>query len=212
MDFQIGQRVKVVGNERDLAQIGAGGTSDKAGIIVEIGTPDDFGLSHLVKIDDNDSVFWYSEAHLEFMPDAPTPIFKVGQRVKTGDSVVTAPNCIGEVVKIGDDNVCLNMPGYGDVWYESQHLELITEAPTPEVKQYPPLRVMVTASQPSQTWQQVLAGKPLAASQPHLYLLGEYQLVSHGDLPVLAFKDYVLMNTQADSEGNFLIFMIDEEL
>lgn len=132
---------------------------------------------------------------------------EIGQRVRTSDSVVIAPNRIGEVVEIGNGNVCLNMQGYGPVWYEAQHLEAIpddgkqsTATPQP-FAQYPLLRAMVGA-RPLNTWKQVLNSYPLAASQPHLYLLGYYRSDIY-DLEQFA-KDtprFILMSTIACSNA-----------
>lgn len=76
-----------------------------------------------------------------------------------------------------------------DVSDNTEHFEITRHAddirpiqsdPTPQpaaVIQYPPLRVMIDGV-PSQTWVQLLRLSPAVASQPHLYLLGQYELVT----------------------------------
>jgi len=126
-------------------------------------------------------------------------MIKIGQRVKviaskdelSLHSAERGHGCTGTVIDtrmIGDDMSChVKLEGKSTdcLWYKLQHLELIPDdgkqPPTPPVK-YPPLRVMATDSQPSQTWQQVLASKPLAVSQPHLFLRGIYDLWTIEDM------------------------------
>jgi hypothetical protein len=76
--------------------------------------------------------------------------------------------------------------------------------------QYPPLRVMLTVSQPTLTWQQVLNTYPLAASQPHLFLRGKYETVNLLNMQLLD-TPYIRISNNADADDYFLVFVIDEE-
>jgi hypothetical protein len=159
MAFEIGQRVKVVGDEYKLSTCGTGGTLGQTGIVIENDDPDKDDLSCRVKLD-NQLMFWFAESNLELIPDD-------GKRPA----------------------------------------------------QYPPLRAMVD-DKPLDNWMQVL-GKPLAASQPHLYLLGHYRSDIY-DIEQFA-KDtprFILMSTIAcsnaaiggsETQPYHIVFVIDEE-
>ena len=92
--------------------------------------------------------------------------------------------------------------------------------PQPAAIQYPPLRVLIDGK-PSQTWQQVLESKPLAASQPHLYLAGYYEFVDATSIEMISFLNqhpHTLMfdfNPPLDSDnesdfGSYRVFIITE--
>lgn len=77
--------------------------------------------------------------------------------------------------------------------------------------QYPPMRAMV-GDKPLNTWQQVLADKPLATSQPHLYLLGKYDVWIDGDMNE-STQPYLVMNMEmcdGQQKAYYRVFVITE--
>lgn len=114
-------------------------------------------------------------------------VFEIGQQVRiigTYDQLnrYAAGRCFGMSGRIAainsddPDGVTHQVEfdnGKLPVWVQPQHLELIPDDGKQPV-QYPLMRAMV-GDKPLNTWQQVLYSKPLAASQPHLYLLGHYR-------------------------------------
>jgi hypothetical protein len=144
--------------------------------------------------------------------------FEIGQRVKvTGSkdelelySAECGYGLTGTVIEIDDDTDGIRVkPEEGSmlsIWYKPRHLELIPDDGKRSA-QYPPLRVMLTDSQPTQTWQQVLDSKPLAAQQPHLYINGNYETCYSSDLQT--HENYLVIASHS-RDGSFIIFVINE--
>ena len=78
---------------------------------------------------------------------------------------------------------------------------------------YPLLRILKPNGTPTLTWHQLLHAYPLAASQPHLFLRGEYDVWSAINLYTNKTTPYIKMEYigRDDSESMFLVFVIDEE-
>lgn len=98
--YKVGQRVKVVGPEKELAENGVAGTQGREGVITDIEAPDSAGLSHRVRLEDYRRFkvsFWYDPKHLEPInpPDMDTqPVETVENGI---DTIITRPESTDEL-------------------------------------------------------------------------------------------------------------------